>query len=66
MAGSVNKCILIGHLGADPEVRTMQGGGKVVNSRAMRRHATKWVIGLRPSIFDSAYRSVNVAPLRLS
>lgn len=33
MAGSVNKCILIGHLGADPEVRTMQGGGKVVNMR---------------------------------
>jgi single-strand DNA-binding protein len=31
MAGSVNKVILIGNLGRDPEVRTMQSGGKVVN-----------------------------------
>ncbi|WP_425404499.1 single-stranded DNA-binding protein [Hwanghaeella sp.] len=31
MAGSVNKVILIGNLGRDPEVRTMQNGGKVVN-----------------------------------
>jgi single-strand DNA-binding protein len=29
MAGSVNKVILIGNLGKDPEVRTMQNGGKV-------------------------------------
>lgn len=28
---SVNKVILIGNLGRDPEVRTMQNGGKVVN-----------------------------------
>ena len=33
MAGSVNKVILIGNLGADPEVRTFQNGGKVVNLR---------------------------------
>ena len=31
MAGSVNKVILVGNLGADPEVRTMPSGGKVVN-----------------------------------
>lgn len=31
MAGSVNKVILVGNLGRDPEVRTMQNGGKVVN-----------------------------------
>lgn len=31
MAGSVNKVILVGNLGADPEVRTMQSGDKVVN-----------------------------------
>lgn len=31
MAGSVNKVILIGNLGRDPEVRTMNNGGKVVN-----------------------------------
>ena len=31
MAGSVNKVILIGNLGADPEVRNFQNGGKVCN-----------------------------------
>ncbi len=31
MAGSVNKVILIGNLGRDPEVRTFQSGGKVCN-----------------------------------
>jgi single-strand DNA-binding protein len=31
MAGSVNKVIIIGNLGRDPEVRTFQNGGKVVN-----------------------------------
>ncbi|MGQ0567196.1 MAG: single-stranded DNA-binding protein [Gemmobacter sp.] len=33
MAGSVNKVILVGNLGADPEVRSFQNGGKVVNLR---------------------------------
>jgi single-strand DNA-binding protein len=31
MAGSVNKVILVGNLGRDPEVRTLQSGSKVVN-----------------------------------
>lgn len=31
MAGSVNKVILVGNLGADPEVRTMQSGDRVAN-----------------------------------
>lgn len=31
MAGSVNKVILVGNLGKDPEVRNTQSGGKVVN-----------------------------------
>ena len=31
MAGSVNKVILVGNLGNDPEVRTLNNGGKVVN-----------------------------------
>ena len=33
MAGSVNKVILVGNLGQDPEVRSFQNGGKVVNLR---------------------------------
>lgn len=31
MAGSVNKCIIVGNLGKDPEVRTTQSGGKIVS-----------------------------------
>jgi len=54
MAGSVNKVILIGNLGADPEVRTFQSGGKVCNLRVAtsenwkdrdtgeRRERTQW------------------------
>ena len=33
MAGSVNKVIILGNLGRDPEVRSFQNGGKVVNLR---------------------------------
>jgi single-strand DNA-binding protein len=33
MAGSVNKVILIGNLGRDPESKSFQNGGKVVNLR---------------------------------
>ena len=54
MAGSVNKVILIGNLGADPEVRNFQNGGKVCNLRIAtsetwkdrntgeRREKTEW------------------------
>ncbi|WP_120501343.1 single-stranded DNA-binding protein [Roseovarius sp. EL26] len=54
MAGSVNKVILIGNLGRDPEVRTFQNGGKVCNIRIAtsenwkdrntgeRRERTEW------------------------
>lgn len=31
MAGSVNKVILVGNLGNDPDIRSMQNGGKVAN-----------------------------------
>jgi single-strand DNA-binding protein len=31
MAGSVNKCILIGNLGRDPEVKSFPNGGKIAN-----------------------------------
>ncbi|MBZ9822308.1 single-stranded DNA-binding protein [Mesorhizobium sp. CA4] len=33
MAGSVNKVILVGNLGADPEIRRMNSGDPVVNFR---------------------------------
>ena len=33
MARGINKVILVGNLGADPEVRSFQNGGKVVNLR---------------------------------
>jgi len=54
MAGSVNKVILIGNLGRDPEVRTMQDGNPVVNlsiatseswrdkNSGERREKTEW------------------------
>ena len=54
MAGSVNKVILIGNLGADPEVRKFQNGGSVCNLRIAtsenwkdkntgeRREKTEW------------------------
>jgi single-strand DNA-binding protein len=54
MAGSVNKVILVGNLGRDPEVRTFQNGGRVVNLRIAtsetwkdrntgeRREKTEW------------------------
>ena len=54
MAGSVNKVILIGNLGADPEVRRTQDGRPIVNLRVAtsdtwrdkntgeRREKTEW------------------------
>jgi len=33
MAGSINKVILVGNLGQDPQSRSFQNGGKVVNLR---------------------------------
>ena len=54
MAGSVNKVILVGNLGADPEVRTFGNGGKVAKMRMAtseswkdrntgeRREKTEW------------------------
>ena len=54
MAGSVNKVILIGNLGRDPEIRSMQDGGKIVQlsiatsenwrdrNTGERRERTEW------------------------
>jgi single-strand DNA-binding protein len=54
VAGSVNKVIIVGNLGRDPESRSFQNGGKVVNLRIAtsenwkdratgeRREKTEW------------------------
>jgi single-strand DNA-binding protein len=41
MAGSVNKVIIVGNLGRDPEVRTFPNGGKVVNLRIVTSETWK-------------------------
>lgn len=68
MAGSVNKVILIGNLGRDPEIRSMQSGGRVANlsvatseawkdrNSGERREKTEWH---RVVIFDD--RLVDIA-----
>ncbi|MCB9246066.1 MAG: single-stranded DNA-binding protein [Flavobacteriales bacterium] len=38
---SVNKVILVGHLGADPEVRSTEGGRKVANLRLATNESYK-------------------------
>ncbi len=54
MAGSVNKVILVGNLGADPEIRSLNSGDRVANLRLAtseswrdrgtgeRREKTEW------------------------
>jgi single-strand DNA-binding protein len=54
MAGSVNKVILVGNLGRDPEIRSFQNGGRVANlslatsenwkdrNTGERRERTEW------------------------
>ena len=41
MAGSVNKVIIVGNLGADPEVKSFQNGGKVCNLRIATSESLK-------------------------
>jgi single-strand DNA-binding protein len=54
MSGSVNKVILVGNLGADPEIKSFQNGGRICNIRIAtsetwtdrasgeRRERTEW------------------------
>jgi len=54
MSGSVNKVILVGNLGADPEIKSFQNGGRIANLRIAtsenwtdrasgeRRERTEW------------------------
>ncbi|MEX2451838.1 MAG: single-stranded DNA-binding protein [Rhodospirillales bacterium] len=67
MAGSVNKVILVGNLGRDPEVRFSQAGNKIVNfsmatserwkdkSSGEQREKTEWH---RVVIFDDRLADV--------
>lgn len=41
MAGSVNKVILVGNLGADPEVKSFQNGGRLCNLRVATSESWK-------------------------
>ncbi|MBF0372436.1 MAG: single-stranded DNA-binding protein [Alphaproteobacteria bacterium] len=70
MAGSVNKVILVGNLGRDPEVRSMPDGGKIVNlslatseswkdrQSGERREKTEWhrVAIFNPNLAEIAER----------
>ncbi|KIM00554.1 Single-stranded DNA-binding protein [Paramagnetospirillum magnetotacticum MS-1] len=70
MAGSVNKVILVGNLGRDPEVRTAQNGDKIVNlniatsetwkdrGTGERKEKTEWhrVVIFNPNLADVAER----------
>jgi len=70
MAGSVNKVILVGNLGRDPEVRTSQDGSKIVNlniatsenwkdrATGERKEKTEWhrVVIFNPNLADIAER----------
>src|SRR3546814_15925064 len=72
MAGSVNKVILVGNLGADPEVRSLNNGGQVVNLRVataenwkdasgQRQERTEWH---RVVIFNEGLGKVESSYLR--
>jgi single-strand DNA-binding protein len=68
MAGSINKVILVGNLGRDPEVHATQAGGKIVNfplatseswkdkQTGERKEKTEWhlVVIFNPGLADVA------------
>jgi len=70
MAGSINKVILVGNLGQDPQARTMQSGQKVVQfslatsdrwrdkATGEQKEQTEWhrVVVFNPNLVDVAER----------
>lgn len=70
MAGSINKVILVGNIGQEPQVRTMQSGQKVVSfslatsdrwrdrQTGEQKEQTEWhrVVIFNPSLVDIAER----------
>ena len=76
MAGSVNKVILVGNLGRDPEIRNTQDGSKIVNlalatsetwndkGSGERKEKTEWhrVVIFNDRVADVAERFLKRAP----
>ncbi len=70
MAGSINKVILVGNIGQEPQVRTMQSGQKVVSfslatserwrdrQSGEQKEQTEWhrIVIFNPSLVDVAER----------
>ena len=70
MAGSVNKVLLVGNLGRDPEIRSLQNGGRVASlsiatsdswqdkNSGERREKTEWhrVVSFNDGLGDVAER----------
>lgn len=70
MAASINKVILVGNIGQDPQVRTMQSGQKIVNfslatserwrdrQSGEQKEQTEWhrVVVFNPNLVDVAER----------
>ena len=70
MAGSINKVILVGNVGQDPQVRTMQSGQRVVSfslatsdrwrdrSSGEQKEQTEWhrIVIFNPGLVDVAER----------
>jgi single stranded DNA-binding protein len=63
VAGSVNKVILVGNLGRDPEIRSMQDGGRVANlslaTSETWRDKTSGCARARRSISKGSFRPEN-------
>ena len=70
MAGSINKVILVGNVGQDPQIRTMQSGQKVVSfslatsdrwrdrTTGEQKEQTEWhrIVIFNPNLVDVAER----------
>jgi single-strand DNA-binding protein len=59
MSGSVNKCIILGNLCADPETKSFQNGGKICNLRIATNESWKSKDGERKERVE--YHSVVIA-----
>ena len=58
MAGSINKVILLGRLGADPEIRVSQDGKKLLDFRLLQVKLGKIKIQMKKKIEPNGIRSL--------